>query len=65
MELSLLLPRHPLGLRRERGELLVRTGDHLGGAAELEAWAEVVESADPEAAEAARRGARLARSRLN
>ena len=53
--------RHPLALRRERGELLVRTGDHLGGAAELEAWAEVVESADPEAAEAARRSARLAR----
>lgn len=65
VELSLLLPRHPLGLRRERGELLVRLGDHLGGAAELETWAEVVEGADPEAAEQGRRGARLARSRLN
>ena len=52
-------------LRRERGELLVRLGDHLAGAAEIEAWAEVVEAADPQAAEQGRRSARLARSRLN
>jgi regulator of sirC expression with transglutaminase-like and TPR domain len=62
-ELSLLLPHHPLDLRRERGELLVRLGAHVAGAAELEAYASVVP--DEEVAEQARRAARLARSRLN
>lgn len=62
-ELSLLLPHHPLELRREHGELLVRLGDHRRGAEELETYAEEV--ADPKAAEAARRAARLALSRLN
>ena len=65
VELSLLLPRHPLALRRERGELLVRLGDHLGGAAQLEAYAGIVEDADATAAEESRRGARQARARLN
>ena len=65
VELSLLLPRHPAELRRERGELLVRLGDYPGGARELEAYAEVVEDADPGAAEQAARAARLSRSRLN
>jgi regulator of sirC expression with transglutaminase-like and TPR domain len=64
-ELSLLLPRHPLGLRRERGELLVRLGDHLGGAAELEEYASLVEDVDEAEAEKGRRQARLARARLN
>ncbi len=64
-ELSLLLPRYPVELRRERGELLVRLGDHLGGATELEEYADLVEPVDPPEAEAARRRARLARSRLN
>jgi hypothetical protein len=62
-ELALLLPRHPLDLRRERGELLVRLGDHVAGAEELEAYAEVVP--DDDVAEQSRRAARLARSRLN
>lgn len=62
-ELSLLLPRHPLDLRRERGELLVRSGSYLEGALELEDYAEVVPSA--EAADRARVTARLARARLN
>ena len=65
VELSLLLPRHPLALRRERGELLVRLGDHVGGAVELEQWAEVVEGSDPVAAERARQQARSSRARLN
>ena len=65
VELSLLLPRHPLSLRRERGELLVRLGDHLAGAAELASLALVLEDADPVQAEAVRREAALARSRLN
>jgi regulator of sirC expression with transglutaminase-like and TPR domain len=62
-ELSLLLPHHPLELRRERGELLVRLGSHVAGAAELEAYASLVP--DEESAEQSRRAARLARSRLN
>jgi regulator of sirC expression with transglutaminase-like and TPR domain len=65
VELSLLLPRHPLELRRERGELLVRLGDHVGGAGELEDYALVVQDDDPTAAEQARRAARQARARLN
>jgi len=64
-ELSMLLPRHPAGLRRERGELLVRLGDMLGGAVELEEYADVLEAADPEQAQDVRRQARLARARLN
>jgi regulator of sirC expression with transglutaminase-like and TPR domain len=65
VELSLLLPRHPVELRRERGELLVRLGDHLGGAEELETYALVVDGTDEPAATAARREARLARAQLN
>lgn len=64
-ELSLLLPRHPLGLRRERGELLVRLGQHAAGAQALEEYASIVEDADPAEAEVARHESRLARSRLN
>jgi hypothetical protein len=65
VELALLLPRHPLALRRERGELLVRGGDFSAGAAELEQYAAVVQSEAPGAAESARRDARTARARLN
>jgi hypothetical protein len=65
VELSLLLPRHPLALRRERGELLVRLGAHLDGAAELEQYADLVESVDEAAAQTCRRSARQARARLN
>ena len=64
-DLSLLLPRHPVALRRERGELLVRLGDFAGGAAELVDYADAVEAVDPETAEKVRRSARLARARLN
>ncbi|MGI8681843.1 MAG: transglutaminase family protein, partial [Mycobacteriales bacterium] len=65
VELALLLPRHPLALRREHGELLAGLGDLLGGAAELTAYAEAVAPVDPNAAEAALHEARLARARLN
>lgn len=65
VELSLLLPRHPVALRRERGELLVRLGDHLGGATDLEEYASLVEPVDSDEAETVRREARLARARLN
>ncbi|GAC1609533.1 MAG: transglutaminase-like domain-containing protein [Mycobacteriales bacterium] len=65
VELSLLVPTHPLELRRERGELLVRLGSHLQGAVELESYAALVEDADEELAETCRREARHARARLN
>jgi regulator of sirC expression with transglutaminase-like and TPR domain len=65
VELSLLLPRHPLDLRRERGEVLVRLGQHLAGAEELEGYADALDDVDPAVAEACRREARAARSQLN
>jgi hypothetical protein len=65
VELSLLVPTHPLELRRERGELMVRLGSHLEGAAELEAYASLLEDVDETVAETCRREARQARARLN
>jgi hypothetical protein len=65
VELRLQMPRHPLLLRREHGRLLVATGDPVRGAAQLRAYADVVEDADPDAAEVARRQARLALAQLN
>ena len=64
-ELSLLLPTHPVELRRERAELLVRLGCYTDGAVELEAYADVVEELDADAARECRAEARQARSRLN
>lgn len=64
-ELALLLPRHPAQLRLERAELLVRTGDFLGGAAEMDAYAEILDAFDPENAGKVRAEARAARHRLN
>ncbi len=61
-ELSLLLPRHPLDLRREHGALLVRSGRFTEGADELEEFAAI--APDPHA-EGARREARMARARRN
>ncbi|MCM2389091.1 transglutaminase-like domain-containing protein [Streptomyces albipurpureus] len=65
VELSLLLPSHPARLRYERAQLLVQRGDFLTGAAELDAYAEVVAAVEPSAAEALRGRARAARARLN
>jgi regulator of sirC expression with transglutaminase-like and TPR domain len=65
VDLSLLLPRHSAALRRERGEILVRVGDFLGGAAELATFADSVAQVEPAAAAAARQAALAARSRLN
>jgi regulator of sirC expression with transglutaminase-like and TPR domain len=65
VELSLLLPTRPVDLHRERGELLVRLGAFREGAAELESYAAVVESADESAALACRTEAQQARARLN
>lgn len=65
VELSLLLPSHPARLRYERAQLLVQCGDFLGGAAELDAYAEVVGAVDEAAAEGVRRAAHAARAMLN
>ncbi|MFF8956684.1 transglutaminase-like domain-containing protein [Streptomyces sp. NPDC014894] len=65
VDLSLLLPSHPARLRHERAQLLVQRGDYLAGAAELEAYAEVVAAVEPAAAETLRGRARAARAMLN
>ncbi|WP_328384768.1 transglutaminase-like domain-containing protein [Streptomyces sp. NBC_00400] len=65
LELSLLLPSHPARLRLERAQLLVRRGEFLAGAAELEEYARVVETVDPAGAKAIRRQAAAARAMLN
>ncbi|MEU6810258.1 transglutaminase-like domain-containing protein [Streptomyces sp. NPDC046831] len=65
VELSLLLPSHPARLRYERAQVLVQRGDFLGGAAELEAYAQVVDAVDASAAERLRGQAVAARARLN
>ncbi|MER5491032.1 transglutaminase-like domain-containing protein [Streptomyces sp. NPDC002490] len=65
IDLALALPSHPARLRHERAQVLVRRGDFLRGAAELEAYAEVVAAVDTTAAEQVRGEARAARARLN
>ncbi|SEF82559.1 Regulator of sirC expression, contains transglutaminase-like and TPR domains [Actinacidiphila yanglinensis] len=65
LDLTLLLPRHPAKLRYERAQVLVQMGDFLGGAAEMEEYAEVIGSFDPETAAAIRSKARAARALLN
>lgn len=65
VRLSLAVPGHPAVLRRELGELLGRSGDFLGGAAELSAYADAVDPAEPAAAASARTKARMLRARLN
>jgi regulator of sirC expression with transglutaminase-like and TPR domain len=65
VELSLLLPSHPARLRHERAQLLVQRGEFLRGAAELDAYAEVLAAVDEPAAERVRGQARAARALLN
>lgn len=65
IDLSLLLPHHPAQLRYERARLLVERGEFARGAAEMEEYASVVATMEPNAAEAVRRAARAARARLN
>jgi regulator of sirC expression with transglutaminase-like and TPR domain len=65
VELLLLLPSHPAQLRHERAELLVQRGDYVAGAAELEAYAELVATVDPRAAGVLRQEALAARAMLN
>ncbi|MDX3798543.1 transglutaminase-like domain-containing protein [Streptomyces sp. AK04-3B] len=65
VELALAVPSHPARLRYERGQLLVRRGDFLGGAAELEEYAGLVEVVDEGTAERVRGEAFAARALLN
>ncbi|MEU5767140.1 transglutaminase-like domain-containing protein [Streptomyces asoensis] len=65
VELGLAVPSHPALLRYEKGQLLVRRGDFLGGAAELEEYAGLVEVVDEGAAERVRKEAFAARALLN
>ncbi|MFF5445184.1 tetratricopeptide repeat protein [Streptomyces sp. NPDC012888] len=65
VELSLLLPAHPATLRYDRARLLVDRGEFVAGAAELDAYAEVVGAVDSGAAERIRAEARASRALLN
>ncbi|MFJ4690125.1 tetratricopeptide repeat protein [Streptomyces sp. NPDC088766] len=65
VELALLLPSHPARLRYERGQLLVRRGEFVRGAEEMEEYAALVEVVDEELAERIRQEARGARALLN
>lgn len=65
LDLSLLLPSRPARLRYERAQLLVQRGEFTAGAAELEAYAEVVAAVDPPAAARVRSEAHAARALLN
>ncbi|MER5432986.1 transglutaminase-like domain-containing protein [Streptomyces sp. NPDC002588] len=65
VELSLLVPSHPARLRYEKGQLLVRRGDFVGGAVEMEEYAELVEVVDESAAARVRGEAQAARAMLN
>ncbi|WP_329116387.1 transglutaminase-like domain-containing protein [Streptomyces sp. NBC_01353] len=65
VELSLLLPSHPARLRYEHAELLVQRGEFLAGAAEMEAYASVVDAVEPSAAASIRNRAQAARALLN
>ncbi|MCX4764780.1 transglutaminase-like domain-containing protein [Streptomyces sp. NBC_01275] len=65
VELALAVPSHPARLRHERGQLLVRRGDFLGGAAEMEEYAGLVEVVDEGLAERVRGEAAAARAMLN
>ncbi|WP_326652374.1 MULTISPECIES: transglutaminase-like domain-containing protein [unclassified Streptomyces] len=65
VELSLLLPSHPARLRYERAQLLVQRGEFLTGAAELDAYADVVAAVDQTAADTIKGKARAARAMLN
>ncbi|MFJ8600601.1 transglutaminase-like domain-containing protein [Streptomyces shenzhenensis] len=65
VELSLLLPSHPARLRYERAQLLVQRGEFVAGAAELDAYAEVLAAVDEARARRVRGQASAARARLN
>ena len=65
VELSLLVPHHPVELRRERAQLLGQLGDYLSAAVELDTYAHAVEAVDDDAAAEARKSGQMLRARLN
>ncbi|MEW1610668.1 MULTISPECIES: transglutaminase-like domain-containing protein [unclassified Streptomyces] len=65
VELSLLLPSHPARLRYERAQLLVQRGEFQRGAAEMEEYAQLLDTIEPTTAETVRRKAQAARALLN
>ncbi|MGA6168994.1 tetratricopeptide repeat protein [Streptomyces sp. NPDC012600] len=65
VDLSLLLPSHPARLRYERAQLLVQRGEFQRGAAEMEEYAEVLDTIEPTTAETIRHQAQAARALLN
>ncbi|MGW2487038.1 transglutaminase family protein [Streptomyces sp. NPDC001606] len=65
VELALLIPSHPARLRYERGQLLVQRGQFTAGAAELDAYAHLIEVVDESAAHQVRQEANTARAKLN
>ncbi|MFD9338169.1 tetratricopeptide repeat protein [Streptomyces sp. NPDC060028] len=65
LDLSLLLPSHPASLRYERARLLVERGAFVEGAAELDAYADVVAAVDAGAAARLHTEAAAARALLN
>ena len=65
LECGLLLPSHPVTLRRRRADVLAEAGRVLLAARAYEQYADVVEPARPQAAQHAREAAVLVRARLN
>ncbi|TXS35251.1 tetratricopeptide repeat protein, partial [Streptomyces sp. t39] len=65
LDLLLLLPAHPARLRYERAQLLVQRGAFTEGAAEMDAYADVVSAVEPTTADLVRGRARAARAMLN
>ncbi len=65
IELSLLLPHHPVELRLERAAALIARADYLASADEFEVYADAIAGADADAALRARLQGRSVRARLN
>ncbi|ARP72161.1 hypothetical protein LK07_23040 [Streptomyces pluripotens] len=65
VELALLVPSHPARLRYERAQLLLRCGEFLQGAEEMDAYADLIEVVDEAAARKVRQQAHTARAMLN
>ncbi|WP_260610402.1 transglutaminase-like domain-containing protein [Streptomyces sp. WAC06614] len=65
LDLSLLLPSHPASLRYDRARVLVDRGEFREGAAELDAYADVIAPVDPATATRIHGEATSARAMLN
>ncbi|MEZ5115182.1 MAG: transglutaminase-like domain-containing protein [Candidatus Nanopelagicales bacterium] len=65
VELALLLPRHDVALRRERGRALLDLGAYGEAVRALDDYADLIEPLDPDEGQRARRLAARARAGLN